>query len=134
MSFDRAFRRRAKHRAPPRQTPETRSGTLFKYLWPFWYFKDASRGDLYARAAAYRHNREMRVYLPGYLRRWSIGTVLTFAIARQLAAWSSSQASLMPDAFLIMAAAIGMLFATEVCLLLVTAYVYWYLSRHVYLS
>src|ERR1041384_8115223 len=43
---------------------------LFRYLWPFWLFKDASRGDRLARAAAYRHNRSMRIYLPGYLMKW----------------------------------------------------------------
>lgn len=43
---------------------------LFRYLWPFWLFKDASSGDRLARAAAYRHNRDMRVYLPGYLMKW----------------------------------------------------------------
>jgi len=40
---------------------------LFRYVWPFWLFKDAARGDRYARAAAYRHNRDMRIHLPGYL-------------------------------------------------------------------
>jgi len=43
---------------------------LFRYVWPFWLFKDATRGDRYARAAAYRHNRDMRIHLPGYLLRW----------------------------------------------------------------
>ena len=46
------------------------SRVLFRYVWPFWLFKDATRGDRYARAAAYRHNRDMRIYLPGYLMRW----------------------------------------------------------------
>ncbi|MGH8176829.1 MAG: hypothetical protein ACREV5_11265, partial [Steroidobacter sp.] len=38
------------------------SQLLFRYIWPFWLFKDASRGDRTARAAAYRHNRSMRIY------------------------------------------------------------------------
>src|SRR5687767_6211684 len=33
---------------------------LFRYVWPFWLFKDATRGDRYARAAAYRHRSEER--------------------------------------------------------------------------
>ena len=37
---------------------------LFLYLWPFSIFKDATRGNLFERAAAYRYNREKRVYLP----------------------------------------------------------------------
>lgn len=109
-----------------------RSIALFRYLWPFWLFKDASRGDCYARAAAYRHNREMRVYLPSYLVRWAVGSALTLGVARQLAALSAAHAALTPDLFLVMAAAIGMLFATEICLLLVMAYVYLYLSHHMY--
>ena len=53
---------------------------LFRYLWPFWLFKDASRGDRHARAAAYRHNRSMRAYLPGYLVKWVFGSLFAFAL------------------------------------------------------
>jgi hypothetical protein len=105
---------------------------LVRYLWPFWLFQDASRGDLYARAAAYRHNVAMRVYLPGYLLKWLVGSALTLGIARQLAALSVSQITGAPDFFIVMAAAIGMLFASEMCLLVLTAYIYFYLSRHLY--
>ena len=45
---------------------------LYLYLWPFWMFKDVTRGTLLERAAAYRHNREKRVFLPGYIVKWSI--------------------------------------------------------------
>ena len=51
---------------------------LFRYLWPFWLFKDASRGDRNARAAAYHHNRNMRAYLPGYLLKWVVGQLARF--------------------------------------------------------
>ena len=53
------------------------SQVLYRYVWPFWLLKDATRGDRYARAAAYRHNRDMRVHLPGYLMRWLLVSVLT---------------------------------------------------------
>lgn len=109
--------------------PPSRHIALFRYLWPFWLFRDASRGDLYARAAAYRHNRTMRVHLPAYLKRWGIGSVATLGIAVQLAALSSPGTP-KPDVFLLMAAASGMLFAIEVCFLLTTAYIYLYLSHH----
>lgn len=49
---------------------------LYLYLWPFWLFRDATRGNLLERAAAYRHNREKRVYLPGYAAKWAVLTML----------------------------------------------------------
>lgn len=109
---------------------ERPASAFVRYLWPFWLFQDASRGDCYARAAAYRHNRQMRVYLPAYLIKWLVGSALTFGIARQFAAFSASQDTGSADFFIVMAAAIGMLFATEMCLLVVTAYIYVYLGRH----
>lgn len=45
---------------------------LYLYLWPFWMFKDVSRGNLLEQAAAYRHNREKRVYLPAYILKWTL--------------------------------------------------------------
>lgn len=45
---------------------------LYLYLWPFWMFKDADNGSLLERAAAYRHNRERRIYLPAYILKWTI--------------------------------------------------------------
>jgi hypothetical protein len=45
---------------------------LYLYLWPFWLFRDANRGNLMERAAAYRHNRAQRVYLPGYALKWTV--------------------------------------------------------------
>ena len=45
---------------------------LYLYFWPFWMFKDANKGTLLERAAAYRHNREKRVFLPGYIAKWSV--------------------------------------------------------------
>jgi hypothetical protein len=60
------------------------SRVLFRYVWPFWLFKDATRGDRYARAAAYRHNRDMRIHLPGYLLRWCLVSRATFASRERL--------------------------------------------------
>jgi hypothetical protein len=53
---------------------------LYRYYWPFWLFRDASTGTLYARASAYRHNCEMSVYLPLYVTRWAVLCVITLAI------------------------------------------------------
>ena len=43
---------------------------LYRYFFFGWLFKDASRGNLLERAAAWRHNREQARWLPTYMRRW----------------------------------------------------------------
>jgi hypothetical protein len=103
------------------------SQVLFRYLWPFWLFKDATRGDRWVRAAAYRHNREMRVYLPGYLLKWVFNCALAFAVASGLDSLSASHSF---DIFTLLAAGCGIMFACGVCVLFVTAYIYLYLGRN----
>jgi hypothetical protein len=106
---------------------------LFRYLWPFWLFKDASRGDRLARAAAYRHNRSMRIYLPGYLMKWMFSCVAAFAITAGFGSLSTPQGAAQPqsvDVFAIIAAGWGIIFACSVCVLFMTSYVYFYLSRN----
>ena len=113
---------------------------VFRYLWPFWLFKDASRGDRMTRAAAYRHNRSMRIYLPGYLMKWVFSCVTAFAITAAFGSLSTAQAartttlaaSQAPslDLFAIIAAGWGIIFACSVCVLFITSYVYFYLSRN----
>jgi len=101
---------------------------LFRFLWPFWLFQDASTGDRYARAAAYRHNRDMRIYLPGYLMRWLLSCAFVLALA---SGFESLAKSLGGAGFLsLIAAALVMAFACGVCVLFVTAYIYLYLSRN----
>jgi hypothetical protein len=95
---------------------------LFKYLWPFWMFKDASRGDRFARAAAYRHNRGMRIYLPTYLWRWTVNCLVWLGIVCLLSADAGPH---------LIAAASGIVFACAVCMLVATTYVYLYLTTHV---
>jgi hypothetical protein len=101
------------------------SQILFRYLWPFWLFKNASAGDRYARSAAYRHNRQMRVYLPGYLMRWLCNCVVAFALTALL----GMQSEHTPGLLSIMAAGAGVAFACGVSVLFITAYIYLYLSR-----
>jgi hypothetical protein len=106
---------------------------LFRYLWPFWLFKDASRGDRMTRAAAYRHNRSMRIYLPGYLMKWIFSCVTAFAITTGFGSLSTAQAASTTDSFdvfAIIAAGWGIIFACSVCVLFVTSYIYFYLSRN----
>lgn len=105
---------------------------LFRYLWPFWLFKDASRGDRLARAAAYRHNRSMRIYLPGYLMKWTFSCVTAFAITSLFGSWSARAAGSAGsvDVFAIIAAGWGIIFAGSLCVLFITSYIYLYLSRN----
>ncbi|MBL8473537.1 MAG: hypothetical protein KF778_08335 [Rhodocyclaceae bacterium] len=51
---------------------------LFRFLWPFQYFRDCSRGSKIERVQNYRHNRAMRIYLPGFIAKWSALTVASF--------------------------------------------------------
>lgn len=101
---------------------------LFLVMWPFWLFQDASRGDRLARAAAYRHNRAMRVHLPGYILRWTVGSGLVFGL---MAAVESLAGVGAPSTLLmLLAVALGIVFAGCLCVLLVTGYLYLYLSRN----
>lgn len=102
---------------------------LFRYLWPFWLFKDASRGDRIARAAAYRHNRNMRVHLPGYLRRWFVSStfVLGLLSATDALAATSPEA---PSFLSLLTAGFTLVFAFSICVLFVTSYIYLYLGRN----
>jgi len=101
---------------------------LFRFLWPFWLFQDASSGDRIARAAAYRHNRDMRVYLPGYLMKWllSCAFVLALTTGIESLATAAGHSSLLA----LIVAVCAMAFACGVCVLFVTAYIYLYLSRN----
>lgn len=43
---------------------------LYRYFFFSWLFKDATRGNLLERAAAWRHNQAQAHWLPTYMRRW----------------------------------------------------------------
>lgn len=100
---------------------------LFRYVWPFWLFRDASQRNQLARTDAYRHNRGARVHLPSYLMKWLIGTALMLWVSCSFASLSSHSSGT-PDVFLILAAGAGMLFAIGVCMLLVMGSAYLFLS------
>jgi hypothetical protein len=102
---------------------------LFRFLWPFWLLKDASNGDRMTRAAAYRHNRDMRVYLPGYLIKWLANSIAALSMTIGLDALADHSGREL--SFLnLLAATFGMAFACAVCVWVVTAYIYVFLSRH----
>jgi hypothetical protein len=112
---------------PPDDIPL--SHLLWKYCWPFWLFKDASCGSPFVRAAAYRHNREKRVYLPGYLMKWMCICLLAGGLTTAFEALAA-QSGHMKLVFFWMSAGSGLVVAFGACVLVVTAYVYLYLSRH----
>lgn len=51
--------------------PEPLWRLLYRYLWPFQYFRDVTRGSRFEQVQNYRHNRLMRVHLPAFALKWS---------------------------------------------------------------
>jgi hypothetical protein len=43
---------------------------LYRYFFFSWLFKDATRGNLFERAAAWRYNQAQARWLFTYMRRW----------------------------------------------------------------
>ena len=58
---------------------------LYRYLWPFQYFRDVTRGSKLERQQNYRYNRSMRACLPGFMLKWLLLTALCFAAGAALA-------------------------------------------------
>lgn len=63
-------------RACPACRPEPFWHVLWRFLWPFRYFHDVSEGSWLERVQSYRHNRAMRIYLPGFILKWAALTAL----------------------------------------------------------
>jgi hypothetical protein len=53
---------------------------LYRYFFFDWLFKDAGRGDVFERAAAWRHNCEQAHWLLTYMRRWLWFGLVLYAI------------------------------------------------------
>jgi hypothetical protein len=53
---------------------------LYRYFFFGWMFRDASRGNLLERAAAWRHNQERAHWLLTYMRRWLFSGLLLYAL------------------------------------------------------
>ena len=64
----------------PSLASEPLSLLLYRYFFFEWLFRDVSHGSPLERAAAWRFNRQMRRYLPTYLRRWIIVLVLSYVL------------------------------------------------------
>ena len=65
--------------------PEPLYRTLYRYLWPFACFRDVTRGQRMERQQNYRHNRAMRIHLPGFAFKWALLTALCFGVGIGLA-------------------------------------------------
>ena len=63
--------------------------TIYRFLWPFPYFRDVTSGKKLERQQNYRHNRAMRVYLPGFAFKWALLTVLCFGLGMVLGNWAA---------------------------------------------
>ncbi|MCC6533297.1 MAG: hypothetical protein IT531_12160 [Burkholderiales bacterium] len=57
---------------------------LYRYLWPFPYFRDVTRGKKLERQQSYRHNRAMRAHLPAFALKWALLTALCFGFGTAL--------------------------------------------------
>lgn len=54
---------------------------LYRYFFYGWLFRDAQRGNLWERRAAWAHNREQARWLPLYMWRWCMVGLGLFALA-----------------------------------------------------
>ncbi len=52
---------------------------LYRYFFFGWLFRDVNRGNLFERAAAWRHNQAQARWLPTYLRRWVVFGLVSYA-------------------------------------------------------
>lgn len=57
---------------------------VYRFLWPFQYFRDVTKGSRVERQQNYRHNRAMRIYLPGFVFKWVLLTVVLFGFGSML--------------------------------------------------
>jgi len=71
---------RRRRSSEPSVTAEPLGVLLYRYFFFEWLFRDVSCGSSLERAAAWRFNRQMRRYLPIYLRRWMIVVVSSYAL------------------------------------------------------
>ncbi len=93
--------------------------------------KDVSRGSFEERMAAYRHNRRMRGHLPGCMLRWAASCSVAVLLTAYFDALGGGAASPgTPSLFILLAAACATVLACGVCVMFITAYVYFYLAHH----
>lgn len=52
---------------------------LYRYFFFSWLFRDVRCGSRFEQAAAWRHNQAQSRWLPTYLWRWSVLSLLLFS-------------------------------------------------------
>jgi hypothetical protein len=95
-------------------------------LSPFWLFKDANQGDLFARAAATAHNQRMSDVLPLYLRRWLLVCAVAGISVCTNDALGTGVAG-RQQVFALMAACSGLVCTCGICFMMVIGYAWCYL-------
>jgi hypothetical protein len=101
---------------------------LFRFFSPFRLMKDVSRGSFEERMAAYRHNRSMRGHLPACMLRWALSCSIAILLTSYFDALGGGAAAPgTPSIFVLLAAACATFIACGVCVMFITAYVYFYL-------
>ena len=85
---------------------------LYRYFFFGWLFRDATRGNLFERAAAWRHNQAQAHWLPTYMRRWLVvGLMLCAAgeLTDPAACYAGAESAFRPAHATTMTAFIGTL-------------------------
>ncbi|HEX5459053.1 MAG TPA: hypothetical protein VFX20_03695 [Steroidobacteraceae bacterium] len=106
--------------------------SLLGWLSPFRSMKDISCGTREERIAAYRHNRRKRSELTACMRRWAfvLATAALLTDGFDALGGAGGQAGAAANVWIYLAAACATVLVCGVCVLLITAYVYVYLTRH----
>ena len=102
--------------------------SLLRWFSPFRLMKDVSCGTSEERIAAYRDNRRRRGELSACMRRWACALAAAALLTAAFDALGGQGAH--AGVFVCLAAACATFLVCGVCVLLVTAYVYVYLTSH----
>ena len=104
---------------------------LARFFSPFRLMKDTDRGSFEERVAAYRHNRRMRGRLPAYIMRWAVSCAVAIVLTAYFDSLGGGSATPGPPGiYILLAAGCATFIACGVCVMLTTAYVYFYLSHY----
>jgi hypothetical protein len=105
---------------------------LLRWFSPFRLMKDVSQGSREERIAAYRHNRRKRGELRSCMRRWAFLLAAAALLTEGFDTLGGGAGHIegLPRIFVYLSAACATLLVCGLCVLLVTAYVYVYLTRH----
>jgi hypothetical protein len=107
--------------------------SLLRWFSPFRLMKDVSRGTREERVAAYRYNRRRRGELRSCMRRWAFVLAAAALLTEgfdTLGGGAGTHVEGLPRICVYLSAACATLLVCGLCVLLITAYVYVYLTSH----